>query len=116
MSLGDRKSFFPRSHNKYMRTVSEFLGIIFHSLQKLEKNPFTSIAVEGKIIDVLSFTHRTPIAAISVPGLYAYMINGRGECHLTLENMIDKPKSDSTSPLIPWMAGRETFLEDGNFK
>lgn len=65
--------------NKYMRTVSVFFSILFHGLQKSEKDSFTSITVEGKIIDILSFFHKASITAMSVPGSpYAYMISGTG--------------------------------------
>lgn len=86
MCLGDsKKSVCPRSYNKYIRTVSDFFGILFHSLQNSEKDFFTSITVEGKTIDVLSFIHRESITAISLHILY--MINGTGTCHLTLGNV-----------------------------
>lgn len=97
MCFGDnKKSVFLRSYNKYMRTVSDFFSILFHGLQKSEKDSFTSITVEGKITDLLSFIQRVSIPAISVPGsLYAYMINGTGQYHLTSGNMLDKLKLDS---------------------
>lgn len=94
MCLGNnKKSVCPGPYNKYIRTVSDFFGILFDGLQNSEKDFFTSITVEGKTIDVLSFVPRQSITAISVRILY--MIDGTGTCYLTLGNMLDEFKLDS---------------------
>lgn len=112
MCLGDnKKSVCPGSFNKYIGTVSDFFGILFHGLQNSEKDFFTSITVEGKTIDVLSFVHRESITAISVHILY--MIDGTGTCHLTLGNTLDEFKLDSSPPVIPWMPSGERHNSGG---